>query len=86
MFSIVKKAYYDNDGLAIEVYHDVIPWCGVNNDDNGGYCSDAEKTIVEINDDNMGELIEKFSDRIPVYKMIFAENAGHYVLKSIQKQ
>lgn len=88
LFSVVKNAKYDGQNAVVEVYHDKITVCEV--DANDGYCIDAKgkmSTVIDsIEEYNMKELIEKFSDRIPVYKMTFTKNNGHYVLSAVEKE
>lgn len=88
LFSVVKNAKYDGQNVVVEVYHDRITVCGINAND--GYCIDAEgkmgAVVDSIEEYNVKELIEKFSDRIPVYKMTFTKNNGHYVLSAVEKE
>ena len=85
MFSVVKDAHYNGDNLEINIYHDSVSICD-GTDDN--YCLEIGGGIAStsIEDINIKDLINNFSDRIPVYKMTFTKNAGHYVLSDIQKQ
>lgn len=85
MFTIAKDAIRDGDSLNITVYHDTIPVCEA--DENEGYCMDAVGSGVAYSEDdyNMRDIIENFEEKIPTYTMVFAENAGHLVLKDIKK-
>lgn len=78
-FSIVKNAYYDNDNLVVEVYHDTIPLCDANQ--NGGYCYNAEDSPIT----SQNSIFEKFASQIPTYKMIFTKGSDNYILKDVQK-
>lgn len=87
MFNIIKSASYNSDNIIVEVYHDRISTCEVDNND--GYCVDIESVgpiADSIDDFNMRDLITNFSDRIPVYTMTFAKDNGHYVLTNVEKQ
>ncbi|MBR3236375.1 hypothetical protein IKF92_01710 [Candidatus Saccharibacteria bacterium] len=80
MFSIVKSARIDGENLLIEVYHDKILLCDA--EPNDGYCFNPDDTPIRA--DNA--IFQNFTDKIPVYKMTFVEDSGHFVLKDIQKQ
>ena len=85
MFDVVKKAEYDDNAIGVEVYHDTVPGCEAN--ENGGYCvSGIGPAATSINQYNMRDLINNFADRIPVYKMTFVKDGGHYVLSGVEKQ
>ena len=87
IFNIVKSASYNGDNIIVEVYHDKISTCEVDNND--GYCVDTESggaIVNSIDELNMRDLITNFSDRIPVYTMTFAKDNGHYVLTNVEKQ
>lgn len=84
MFSRVKGAQYDNEKLIIDVYHDNVPWCeALENAQPGAYCV---KSYSLADSENITNLIKDFSDRIPVYGMVFEKSNGHYVLTSVQKR
>ena len=84
--SVVKDAKYENNNVIVDVYHDRLVVCGVNDNE---YCVEANAmnlVSTSIEDAGVKKFIEKFADRIPVYKMTFVQNNGHYVLNSLQKQ
>jgi hypothetical protein len=92
MFTVVKSADYTDDGLVVEVYHDVLPTCEAAAEDKDEekeekYCIEVSGSgIAESMDEyNVKTLIEKFTDDVPVYKMNFAFFDGHLVLSSISK-
>ena len=90
MFSVVKNAYYNEDQLIIDVYHDTVGIKAACEEDGGdaSYCVDADKSLVvieSIEDYNMRELIELNKDKVPVYRMTFVPDNGHYVLDLIEK-
>lgn len=85
-FSIVKNATLNDESLVVEVYHDVVPLCAVeeNNDD---YCIDVDASDSTTSSNAKAEkFISEHTDKVPVYKMTFVEDTGHFVLKDIQKQ
>lgn len=85
MFSVVKDAYYNNDDILVNVYHDVLPLCGATEDE---YCIESNSSgivVDSIERANVKDLISKFDSSIPVYKMTFVVDDGHYVLKSVEK-
>ena len=84
LFSVVKDAYYDDNDIVVEVYHDSIGVCGVSDEDD--YCFNDNSVYRTIIDDEMSQIIENNSNRIPVYKMIFMSNGDHYYLNSIDKE
>lgn len=59
-------------------------WRGASGED--GYCFDDNSAYHTIVDDEMNQIIENNSTRIPVYKMIFMNNGDHYYLNSISKE
>lgn len=88
MFNVVKNASYSGENIIVEVYHDVISMCYIGDSD---YCIDAtdnviSATITSADEYNMQDLINNFSDQIPVYTMTFAKDNGHYVLTNVEKQ
>ncbi|MBQ6487277.1 hypothetical protein IJI89_02520 [Candidatus Saccharibacteria bacterium] len=93
MFTVVKKADYTDDGLVVEVYHDVLPTCEAaadskeEEDKEEQYCIEVSGSgIAESMDEyNVKVLIEKFTDEVPVYKMKFSYFDGHLVLDNISK-
>ena len=92
MFTVVKSADYTDDGLVVEVYHDVLPTCEAAAEDmdeekEEKYCIEVSGSgIAESMDEyNVKTLIEKFTDDVPVYKMNFAFFDGHLVLSSVSK-
>lgn len=82
IFSVVKDAHYDAIGnVVVDVYHDTLPICRATDDE---YC--IEDVVVDsIEQSNIKDLISKFDNRIPIYKMSFVNDGGHYVLKAIEK-
>lgn len=84
LFSVIKDAYYDGDNIVVEVYHDSIGVCGASDEEN--YCFNDNSVYRTVIDDEMDQIIENNSDRIPVYKMIFMSNGNHYYLNSINKE
>ncbi|MBR3132231.1 hypothetical protein IKG33_02380 [Candidatus Saccharibacteria bacterium] len=80
MFSIVKKAYYNDDNLVVEVYHGTAPW---------GDGEEDEPCVAPYslaNSEEVSRYIEENADSIPVYIMTFIKDSKHYVLNNIQKQ
>ena len=66
------------------MYHDNVPWCeALENAQPGAYCV---KSYSLADSENITNLIKDFSDRIPVYGMVFEKSNGHYVLTSVQKR
>lgn len=88
MFSVIKDVYYDGEDFVVNMYHDVIPMCFVE-DREDDYClpGSMSDSIVDPEEvDTISDLMNEYADRMPVYKMVFMPNAGHYVLSDIQKQ
>ena len=86
MFSVVKDAHYSNNDVLVNVYHDVLPVCGATDEE---YCieSNGSGIVVDsIEQANVKDLISNFSNNIPVYKMTFVVDDGHYILKSVEKE
>ena len=86
MFSIVKEARYEDGTLTVDVYHDSIPWCADDEDEKTDYCyirDNASTPALFV--ETVKQKFEKHGDNIPVYEMVFKENAGHYVLKGYKK-
>lgn len=87
MFNIVKDAKFEDENIIVNVYHNVVPICYPDVDDE--YCMDIgvnSAIINSIDQYNMRDYIEKFADSIPIYTMTFVKDDGHYVLNNIQKQ
>ena len=78
MVSVVKNGSYEGDNIVVEVYHDMIAWCDVTDND---YCLGS----WPIADEDLELLINNHVDIIPTYKMTFSEDNGHYVLTSVEK-
>lgn len=87
VFDVVKSAIVVGDNVVVEVYHGGVPICEAVEDDycietNGG----SSFKIDSIEEYNVKELIEKYSNKISVYKMTFVKNNGHYVLSAVEKK
>lgn len=83
LYSIIKDAYYSDEYLVVEVYHDKINVCVIEGADPN-YCV-KDMGYHTLYDDEMERIIDNNEERVPVYAMIF-ENAGdHYYLSAINK-
>ena len=89
LFSVIKDAYYENGKIVVEVYHDRVVICGIN---DSSYCLDVDDDkpryagYYTVSNPQIEQLILNNEDRVPVYKMIFSEGDSHYVLDSIEKE
>ena len=84
LFSIIKEAYYDEDSLVVDVYHDKINVCVVEGADEN-YCV-KEMGYRTILDEEMKQIIDNNTDKVSVYSMVFKNSGDHYYLSSINKQ
>lgn len=86
MMSVIKDAYYQGDNIIVEVYHDRGAFCPIleENGDDSDYCFDEMGMYYTWNS-AVTEFVNKFADRVPVYKMIFVKDNGHYILSNIVK-
>lgn len=87
MITAVKDALIDGNNIIVNVYHEVTHFCGVA---EGDYCISAPYPSQSFIGTSMSDpvvkgFVEKFADRIPVYKMTFAKDSGRYVLKNVEK-
>ncbi len=80
---MAQSGEYNDGELVVNVYYDVVPWCDLlikdkGEEEAGDYCIDNGKETIT-------DFVNRKKEEIPVSKMIFAENNGHYVLRSIEK-
>ncbi len=78
MVSAIKDGYYNGDSIVVEVYHDVIDWCEMTEDQ---YCLQS----WPISNEELLNLINEFGNNVSIYRMTFAKDNGHYVLLSVEK-